>query len=80
MSGPPPHLSLWVIYERPCDYPTRYVVREWRVSDRGAVPQRGIGLCDTLDEARRILAIGAPGRHRLDRHPDDDPVIVEVWV
>lgn len=39
--------------------------------------ERGCRLTDTLERARTSIP---PDRRRLERLPDDDPAIVEVWV
>lgn len=71
-------LIFWIVYHRPTDLPgVEYAARaQW--IDRGRV------ICAAEHfEAPTIEAIRAmlpPGLARLDRHPSDDPVIVEVWI
>ncbi|HXJ60733.1 MAG TPA: hypothetical protein VNU68_29160 [Verrucomicrobiae bacterium] len=69
-------LSIWTIYERPKDYPRHFVVRRWTI---GAGQERAheCQLADTLEEARKLVP---PLLIRLDRQPNDDPVIVENWL
>lgn len=69
----------WTIYKNPRDYPGCYVVRRGQ-----AILALGIvhdleptAVCHSLVEAREAVP---PGRVRMDRHPDDDPVIVETWI
>lgn len=66
---------IWVIYNRPADYPDSFVVRVWR----GEVPEPEVGLYPTLELAR--LMVDQDGASiRLPRHHTDDPVIVESWI
>jgi len=66
-------LVLWVVYENPKDYPGQFVARPGVTGGMG----RAVLLADSLDELRALLP---PGLHRLERDPNDDPVVVEVWV
>jgi len=71
-------LSMWVIYANPRDFPGKHVVRR-HVSRAdgtyGATDE--FEVADTLDETREFV----PGwAIRLDRQPEDDPVIVETWI
>jgi hypothetical protein len=70
-------MDQWVIYERPKDYPHGFVARRWTVSAAGAVPTRDTFVAGTLAEARALLP---PGLICLQRMPEDDPRIVEVWL
>lgn len=81
----PAALRMFVVYGSPRDFPGEYVVREVRVLARarggiehGAIVARG----PTLGAVRRQLLDSerGPGLYRLPRNPDDDPVIVEVWI
>lgn len=68
-------LVQYVIYERPSDHPEGYVVRQWRITRHGAQPE-GYIVADSLQAARDRVPLG---KVCLDRQPDDDPCIVEVW-
>lgn len=73
-------IEQWVIYQRPADQPDDpFVVRCWTVTGNGPVALPGTWGRETLTEARAIIDRLAPGRYRLDRAPEDDPAIVEVW-
>lgn len=70
-------LTFYAIYDHPKDYPNNFVVRKW-------VPGCGIVyaslkpvLAGSLEAARAALPKGLT---QLPPHPDDDPVLVEVWV
>ncbi len=73
MTTPPP-LVMYVIYDHPRDYPHAFVVRMWEDDAPRELP---FAIQPTLDDARATLP---PGLHRIDRHPFDDAVIVEVWL
>lgn len=67
----------YVIYEKPSDYPTKFVMRLWTIG-MGTV-QAGPMICaeDTIEEVRSHLPDGVT---QLPVFEDDDPVIVEVWM
>jgi hypothetical protein len=66
-------LELFVIYERPKDYPAHFVVRRWF----GMEPTEDFAIADTLEAARKELPRGL---YRIPRQPGEDPVIAETWV
>lgn len=66
-------LVVWVIYERPRDFPTKYVVRRWC----GLSPDAKPLLFDSLREARQAIPTGL---FRLPQQQQDDPVILETWL
>jgi len=69
---------MYTVYENPSDYPGKFVVRRSFVA--GAQIFVDIAptiVCDCLAEAREAI----PSFYiRIDRHPGDDPKIVEVWL
>lgn len=82
---------LWVIYERPRDFPESFVLRKWyskeRVDEEAPQGTRNLGDpmmdCDrqcrvspTLEALRQCLPAGLC---RVALHPDDDKKILEVW-
>lgn len=70
-------LAMYVIYDRPRDYPDKIVIRKWIAAPGMEIPTRFITLHDTLEEAREALA---PLRlYRDERNPAADPVVLEVW-
>jgi hypothetical protein len=70
-------MTLYVIYSRPTDYPHGFPVRRHVVVE-GIVHARDLlGVGKTLDEARRFVPAGM---FNIGRVPNDDPVIVEVWI
>jgi hypothetical protein len=66
---------IWVIYERPTDFPEHFVVRVWW----GETPEPVACLAATLFEARD-LAIEAGACMRMERSEKDAPCIVETWI
>jgi hypothetical protein len=72
--------TMWVIYERPRDFPHSYVLRRWVLDkDGGNVPDvLPIAVDLELDNVRAKLPDGATLLH--GRGVDPDPVIVEVYV
>jgi hypothetical protein len=68
---------MWTVYRHPADFPNHYVARLWLVGE-GPEP---IALPDlradmTLDGVRALLPLGLTC---FQRHPQDDPAIVETW-
>lgn len=71
--------SMWVIYERPRDYPNGYLARRWFANQGGLEPSMSEVITGaTLDEVRDKLA--PYGLHRVNRDPRDEPQIVETWL
>ena len=73
----PEALYMWVIYDHPADHPDSYVVRRWRVSSNGPIPDQECRLATSLPEARRYIPNHLA---MLERSDGDDPSIVETWV
>ena len=62
-----------LIYEKPEDYPDKYVARVWD----GITATRLVALADTLEEIRKKIPAGMkPFLHGKF----EDPCIVEVWI
>lgn len=71
-------LCLWVVYREPSDYPGKYVVRcHWSRPGGRIEVDPDCATFDSLEAARDALP---PGLFNMHRQPDDDPVIVEVWL
>lgn len=69
-------LYMWVVYERPLDYPNSYVARLWRTTT-AAVATQACFIAQTLEDVRRMLPLGLT---QIPREPTDEPQIVEVWL
>ncbi len=68
---------MFTIYQRPSDYPDHYVVRKWFSGPGEARPDATVRLASSLEEARGMVPCECV---RLERHQDDDAVIVETWI
>jgi hypothetical protein len=65
---------MWVIYDRPADFPKAFVARRWV----GEKATDDVILATSLGQLRDVMR----SKHltRIDRHKSDDPVIVETWL
>lgn len=70
-------LPMWVIYERPRDFPEHFVVRRWRVNGPVIFVDQMAQLAGDIEAARALVP---PGLYRLPPYEEDDPVIREVWL
>jgi len=70
-------LEMFIIYYRPKDHPTLYVLRKWHIGAGALRPDDEFALGATLDEIRSLVPDYCV---RLERDPNDDPVIVESWL
>ena len=68
-------LSMWVVYDHPRDYPNSYVARLWR----GETPTESVIICKDITVLREML-LAEMHLVRLDRMPNDEPQIMEVWL
>lgn len=69
-------LEMWVISERPSDFPTKFVARKWEVAKTPELTA-DILVADSLEEVRGMIP---QGLYRLARDPSDEPQIVETWL
>lgn len=69
-------LSMWVVTQNPTDYPGQFVAREWLIGGDVLGATLNHHVADTLDDVRDLIP---PGLVQVDRHPKDDPAIVECW-
>jgi hypothetical protein len=71
-------LEMFVIYERPSDFPESYVVRRHVVEGAGSrACTEPLCIVPTLEAARAAIPRGVLNIGRL---PEDEPEIVEVWI
>lgn len=68
-----PLLEMFVVYERPRDYPEHFVVRRW-FADKMTLDYE---LAPSLDDARKLVPPTADVC--FPRSVLDDPCIVETW-
>jgi len=79
MSGNGSELAMWIVYDHPRDMPNTFVARKWLVGNGHAeTPTPEMIVSPDLIALREILALR--GLVCMDRHPTDDPVVVEVWL
>jgi hypothetical protein len=72
-------MEQWVVYAHPRDFPNSYVARRWEIwtNNEEPVATDEIVTAPTLIGVRALLPAGL---YRLERWPEDDPTIVEVYV
>ena len=68
----------WTIYFKPRDNPNCYVARRFHNDQPGAEHLVAVANSGGLEWIREHLRFA--GFTRLERHPDDDHVIVETWL
>ena len=73
------HLNIYTVFENPTDYPGQFVIRrfESRGNPPSVTPCEVVATGKTIEEVRDQLPQDLT---RLDRHPQDDPKIVETWL
>lgn len=74
----PAGLQLWTIYDHPSDVPDAFVARRRVVVANGALVDPE-ALCSTDLETLRAY-FRRMGLYQMARSPEDDPVIIEVWM
>jgi hypothetical protein len=70
-------LSMWAIYESPKDFPGLWVARRHEVAGAKTYATTDYFVGESKGEVLKKIP---PGLHRLERMPDDEPQIVEVWL
>ena len=81
-----PGLSVYTIFDAPREAPDFIVVRPFHAQPDGSIlpDQNAVGFRIEGDKAlalQRARAFCAQrGLSRIDRHPSDDPTIVETWL
>lgn len=68
-------LLMWTVYENPGDFPGKVVAKPSSLF--AGTPVDFVLVADSLAGIRKMLP---PGLVRIEREPNDDPVIVEVWM
>ena len=66
-------VELYVVFDKPADYPDLFVVRKFLNDIPGAV----VGTADTLQKVREYIPEGLVN---IGRHEEDSSKIVEVWI
>jgi hypothetical protein len=71
-------MEMFVVYQRPRDFPNHFVMRRWTATAGKAEPDQDYFILgETLDQVRQSVPRNCV---RLERDPNDDPVIVEIWL
>lgn len=71
-------LPMFVVYDHPSDYPDTFVARAHLTGKGRAEPTAFAIRATELDAIQ--TAMEALGLVKLDRFPQDDPVILETWI
>jgi len=71
-------LSMWTVYDHPSDFPHCYVARRHAIVQGQSVATTQVMVSNELRALQGMLR--GMGLVKLARDPDDDPVIVEVWL
>ena len=73
-----PRLTFYVVFRNPRDYPNKFVVRRQHVrAGHVEIEATPLAVVDTVREAHEALPDGLV---YIPPSPNDDPVIVEIWV
>lgn len=67
-------VTIYTVYRQPKDYPDKFVIVKFFNDVRD---DKIFSIADTLEDVRKTLPRGL---YRLNRHMDDDRVIVETWL
>lgn len=89
-------MSMWVVYKDPHDFPGEIMARRWYADANGPRPTDDIirvqvhgdvsGWTPDQFEAAQTKSVrdaiqrSSPGSSRMDKHLDDDPAIMEIWL
>lgn len=68
-----PTMPMIVVYKSPSDNQGKYVARVWDLNN----PTHVVMVKDTAEEIRMEIPAGM---WRVERSPNDDPVILETWM
>jgi hypothetical protein len=74
-----PTLAMWAVYDRPADYPDKYVARRFEVDGSGPRPTHSIIVASDLNALRAVLMLEMY-LTSVARSEGDDPKIVETWM
>ena len=72
---------MYTVYKQPLDYPHSWVIRRSCVVEGNPEPVHDQDITLEVKTYEEILDWVVPrGLTRLDRHPTDEPQIVETWI
>lgn len=70
-------VSMWVVYDKPSDFPDQFVARRHIVKRGLSGATSDHMVAGSLEEIRGKLP---QGLFKIRRAKEDDPAIVEVWL
>jgi hypothetical protein len=73
-------LVMWTVYKYPNDHPGEYVARKVVIAEDFYGPSKESISSRSLRDVRNVLRSLYPDLIQLNRPPDDEPHIVEVWL
>lgn len=73
-------MPIWVVYKHPSDFPDHYVVRCHRFCCKTHKTIQDKDVMLSRDYAPIAQYLDAMGLVKLDRMPEDDPIILETWL
>jgi len=71
-------LTMWTVYDHPRDFPNHFVARCFQIKADAAVATKSVVTADKIETIRSVMQ--RMGKVCLQRDPNDDPKIVEVWL
>lgn len=73
-------LAMWVVFDRPRDYPDGAVARRFEIDRGGPFATETVIMAPSIGALRALLGEVAPTAIVVPRDPSDEPQIVEVWL
>jgi hypothetical protein len=73
-------LVMWTVYKHPNDYPGEYVAKKFVIAEDSYQCSKESISSRSLRDVRNVLRSLYPRLIQLNRPPDDEPHIVEVWL
>lgn len=74
------YLRIYVIYEKPTDFPNHFVCRgQYTDLETQQISTDNCALVSENADYLRKELVGM-GLTKIERHPNDDPVIMETWI
>ena len=69
---------VWVVCKGPADYPGKFTARKHIVTATADYPSNEVYVADKISWLRLFLR--SQGLTRTEPHPDDSPIIYEIWL
>jgi hypothetical protein len=71
---------MWTIYRYPNEQPEVVMARKFDVPEDGPMPSDTVIFADTVERAREMMLLVAPGIRSLGRAENEHPSTIEHWV